>query len=72
VKNVRRRVEEAKVAVRNVRRDVLEAIRRMEKAGDVSQDDSRRAQNDLQKQTDASIAQIDQISKRKEDEVMAV
>ena len=72
VKLVRRRVEEAKVSVRNVRRDVLESIRKLEKDGQVSQDESRRAQNDLQKQTDAAIAQIDLISKKKEDEVMAV
>ncbi|MBI4218610.1 MAG: ribosome recycling factor [Chloroflexi bacterium] len=72
VKMVRRRVEEARIAVRNVRRDVLEHIRKLEKDGTVSQDESRRAQDQLQKQTDAAIAQIDQYSKRKEDEVMAV
>ncbi|MBI2965309.1 MAG: ribosome recycling factor [Chloroflexi bacterium] len=72
VKLVHRRVEEAKIAVRNVRRDALEGIRKLEKDSQVSQDESRRAQTDLQKQTDAAIAQIDQISKKKEDEVMAV
>lgn len=72
VKLVRKRVEESKIAVRNVRRDVLEGIRKLEKGGQVSQDESRRAQTELQKQTDAAIAQIDQISKRKEEEVMAV
>lgn len=72
VKMVHKRVEEAKIAVRNVRRDAQDAIRKLEKDGQVSQDQSRRAQTDLQKQTDAAIAQIDQISKRKEDEVMAV
>ena len=72
VKVVRKRVEDSKIAIRNVRRDVQEAIRKLEKDGQVSQDDSRRAQTDLQKQTDAATAQIDQISKKKEDEVMAV
>lgn len=72
VKLVRKRVEDSKIAIRNVRRDVLEAIRKLEKDGEISQDDSRRAQADLQKQTDAAVAQIDQISKRKEEEVMAV
>ncbi|MBM3958894.1 MAG: ribosome recycling factor [SAR202 cluster bacterium] len=72
VKLVRKRVEDSKVAVRNVRRDVLEGIRKLEKDGQASQDESRRAQADLQKQTDAAVVQIDQLSKRKEEEVMAV
>ncbi|MCH7785968.1 MAG: ribosome recycling factor [Chloroflexi bacterium] len=72
VKMVRRKVEEAHVAVRNVRRDSLERFREMEKAKDVSQDEGKRAQDQLQKLTDAYISQTDAQREEKESEVMEV
>lgn len=72
VKMVSRRAEEAKVAIRNVRRDVQGRIRRMERDGEVSQDLARRAQDDLQKLTDDAIEMVDEASRNKETEVMQV
>ena len=72
VKMVRRKVEEAHVAVRNVRRDSLERFREMEKAKDVSQDEGKRAQDQLQKLTDAYISQTDIQRQEKESEVLEV
>ncbi len=72
VKLVRTRCEDAKVAIRNVRKDVREFIRAMEKDGDIGQDDSKRAQEQLQKVTDQAVAEIDESSSAKEAEVMQV
>ena len=72
VKMVNRRAEEAKVAVRNVRRDVQSRIRKMERDGEVSQDLARRAQDDLQKLTDEAVEMVDLASSSKEEEVMQV
>jgi ribosome recycling factor len=72
VKLLKRKIEDGKVAVRNVRRDALEHLRSMERNKLVSQDDNRRAQDTLQKTTDANIAQIDQVSGAKEAEIMQV
>jgi ribosome recycling factor len=72
VKLLKRKIEDGKVAVRNVRRDALEHLRSMERNKLVSQDDNRRAQDTLQKTTDSNIAQIDQVSGVKEAEIMQV
>ena len=72
VKMVTRRAEEAKVAIRNVRRDVQGRIRNMERDGEVSQDLARRAQDDLQKLTDDAVKMVDAASSGKEKEVMQV
>lgn len=72
VKLVRTRSEDAKVSVRNVRKDVREFIRAMEKDGDIGQDDSKRAQDELQKVTDNAVSEIDESSSAKEAEVMQV
>ena len=72
VKMVKRRTEEAKVAVRNVRRDVVDRIRKMERSGEISQDEGRRGQNDLQKITDEAVKSVDAASESKEAEVMQV
>ncbi len=72
VKMVSRRAEDAKVAIRNVRRDVQGRIRKMERDGEVSQDLARRAQDDLQKLTDEAIEMVDLSSSDKEKEVMQV
>jgi len=72
VKQVHQRAEEARVAVRNCRRDALDQLRKAEKEGGVSQEDERRAQDRLQKLTDQFVAKIEEVSKRKETEVMEV
>ena len=72
VRTLGQRIENGKVAVRNVRRSALEQLRNLEKSKDISQDESRRAQDDLQQLTDAHIDTIDEISKAKEAEIMQV
>ena len=72
VRQMGRRVEEAKVAARNVRRDAQESLRTMEKEGEESQDVVRRALDLLQSHTDAAVSDMDSASKRKEEEVMEV
>ncbi len=71
-KLVNRRVEEARVAVRNVRRDILEDIRDLEKDGDISEDESKMSQDKLQELTNHYIGQINELAKNKEKEIMEV
>jgi len=71
-KVVRQKSEEAKVSVRNIRRDTLEQIRGMEKDKRLSADDSRQFQAQLQKLTDQYISNMDNIASKKEAEIMEV
>lgn len=71
-KQVRARVEEARVAVRNVRRDVHDNLRKIEHDHEISQDDLHRAEQDLQKVTDEHIAEVDRVGEEKEQEVLTV
>lgn len=72
VKTVHRLEEEQKVAVRNCRRDALEAIREAVKKGEVSEDVGHREQEDLQRLTDHYVAEIEEVVREKEREVMQV
>jgi ribosome recycling factor len=72
VKLVHKRMEEARVEIRNHRRDVADEIKRLEKAGDLTSDDSRREQELLQKVTDRWTAEVDRVGKHKETEIMEV
>ncbi|HEX7293377.1 MAG TPA: ribosome recycling factor [Solirubrobacterales bacterium] len=72
VKVVHGVAEEGRVAVRNVRRDVMHDLRELKKEGEAGEDDERRAETALQKQTDESIAEIDTLLKSKEEEIMEV
>jgi ribosome recycling factor len=72
VKLVRQKAEDARVAIRNVRRDELHRIDHMQKSGDVAEDDSKRAHARLQKITEAQIEKVDALATRKEHEVMEV
>ncbi len=72
VKQVHKRVEEARVAVRNCHRDAIDELRKGEKEKQVSEDEVKRAQDRLQKLTDGFIAQVDEVGKRKESEVMEI
>ncbi len=71
-KVVRHEAESARVAVRNVRRDVMNELKEMLKEKLVSQDDDRRAQEDVQKLTDKHVAEIDQVLAEKEKELMQI
>ncbi|MCE2456579.1 MAG: ribosome recycling factor [Dehalococcoidia bacterium] len=72
VRMVGRKVEDGHVAVRNIRRSGVESFRTMERDKDLSQDESRRAQSDLQELTDLYIGQMDEMRQDKEQEVMEV
>lgn len=64
--------EESRVGVRNARRDANEHLKKAEKDSEISQDDLRRAEAEIQKLTDANIREIDEMLKRKELEIMEV
>lgn len=68
----RKEAEEKRVAVRNARRDANEELKRLEKEGVISEDDSRRAQTDVQQLTDKYIKEIDDLLAAKEKEIMEV
>jgi ribosome recycling factor len=72
VKLVRQKAEEARVAIRNTRRDEIHRIDQMQKAGEVTEDDSKRAHARLQKITESQIEKVDALAGRKETEVMEV
>ena len=72
IKVVHRRAEEGRVAVRNIRRDGVDELRRMVHDKEISEDDQRKAQEQLQKLTDRYVAQVDQKGKEKEAELMEV
>ncbi len=71
-KQVKKRAEESKVAVRNVRRDADSGLKKLEKDGKLSQDELKRALDRVQKLTDGSIKQVDEAADRKEKEVKEV
>lgn len=71
-KQVKKEAEEAKIAIRNIRRDGNEDLKKLEKNGEITEDDLRGYSDDIQKLTDEHIAKIDQITKDKEKEIMEV
>jgi ribosome recycling factor len=72
VKIVHGVAEEGRVAVRNIRRDILNDLRELKKEGEAGEDDERRAEGELQKLTDESIKEIDGLLKGKEAEILEV
>ncbi|MCL6595348.1 MAG: ribosome recycling factor [Firmicutes bacterium] len=72
VKSIRRMEEEQKVAVRNCRRDALEAIREAARRGDITEDEARREQEELQRTTDRYVAEIEGLVREKEREILQV
>ncbi|MBU0692876.1 ribosome recycling factor [bacterium] len=72
VKLVKKYVEDDKVAIRNVRRDANEHIKKLEKAHEVSEDESHRAQDEIMKLTEKHIKELDHLFELKEKEVMEV
>jgi ribosome recycling factor len=72
VKVLQRKAEEGKVAIRNVRRDSNDQIKQLEKKSEVSKDDAKRSEEQLQKVTDKYIGQVEELQKAKEAELMEV
>ena len=72
VKVVHGVAEEGRIAVRNIRRDVMHDLRELKKEGEVGEDDERRAEAELQKRTDSATHEIDGLLKAKEEEILEV
>ena len=71
-KTARKGAEEAKVAVRAIRRDAIEQFKKLRKASEITEDDERKASEDMQKQTDAAIREVDEVCEAKKKEIMEV
>ena len=65
-------IEEGRVAIRNVRRDVMHDLKELVREGEVGDDEERRAEERAQKLTDEHVKRVDDLLKRKEDEIMEV
>ncbi len=72
IKVVRKRVEERRVVIRNLRREAMDELKESEKNKDIAQDEHKRTSNQLQKLTDSFIADIEQIGRAKEAELIQV
>jgi ribosome recycling factor len=72
VKVVRHIAEEGRVAIRNIRRDIMHDLRELKEAGETGADDEHRAEADLQKLTDGRISELDEMLKAKEAEILEV
>ena len=72
VKSVKKEAEEAKVAIRNVRRDANEDVKKLEKNGEVTEDGLHRSGEEIQKLTDSYIKKVDDLAHDKENEIMEI
>ena len=72
VKDIRKMAEESKVAVRSIRRDAIDEAKNMQKNSEISEDELKGAEDQIQKLTDKYVAEIDQILEKKEKEVMSI
>ena len=72
VKDIKKMAEEAKIAIRAVRRDGIEEAKANQKEGNMTEDELKQAENQIQKMTDKSVEEIDKILENKEKEVMSV
>ncbi len=72
VKEIKKMAEEAKIAIRAVRRDGIEEAKSEQKQGNITEDELKQAENEIQKITDKNIEEIDQILEKKEKEIMSV
>ena len=72
VKLVKKQAEECKVSIRNVRRDTNEKLKQSEKKHDISEDESRKGQDETQKITDKFVAEVDKITQTKEKDILEV
>ena len=71
-KDVKSLAENAKVAIRNIRREAIEKLKAMKKAGDLTEDDLSDAEKEVQKLTDDFVKQVDGVAEKKEEEIMAI
>lgn len=71
-KEVKKEAENAKIAIRNIRRDAMDELKKKQKNSDITEDELRKFEKDVQKLTDDSIKQLDQITAEKEKEVLEV
>ena len=71
-KVVKKNGENAKIAIRNIRRDLNEQLKKMEKNKEISEDDKKLAEDEIQKITDKFIEELDLVTKKKEDELMEI
>ena len=72
VKDIKKKGENAKVAIRNIRRDANDAIKKMEKAGDISEDELKTNEDKIQKMTDKYVGLIDNAIEKKSTEILTV
>ena len=70
VKHAKEIVEEGKIAVRNIRRDIMKRIKDAQKDGEIPEDDARRLEDELQKKTDDTIKELDKLFEAKKEEIM--
>lgn len=71
-KTVSKRAEDAKVTVRGIRRDAIDAFKAQKKNGEITEDDLKSAETDIQKVTDSYVKKIDDLAKAKSDEIMEI
>ena len=72
VKEVKKEAEDSKIAIRNIRRDANDELKKLEKNGEITEDELRREGEEIQKLTDSYIVKVDEIAKDKENEIMEI
>lgn len=72
VKDISKRAEEAKVAIRNVRRDAMDDLKKLKKDNEITEDDQKNGEKKLQDITDSYIKQSEEIEKKKEQEILSI
>ena len=72
VKEIKKYAEETKVAVRNVRRDAIDKFKAMQKDGDLTEDELKQTEEEVQKITDKNVEEIDKMIDNKEKEIMSI
>ena len=72
VKDIRKLAEEAKVAIRSIRRDAMDEAKEMQKKSEITEDDLKNEENEIQKLTDKKVEEIDNMLNKKEKEIMSI
>lgn len=72
VKDVKKKGENAKVAIRNIRRDANDSIKKQNKANEISDDEAKQAEEQVQKMTDKYVAEVEQMIENKSSEIMTI
>ncbi len=71
-KDVKKKGEDSKVAIRNIRRDAMDAVKKAEKANEITEDTLKNLEEEIQKLTDSNIAEIDKLVESKNKEIMSI